>query len=113
MASPVLQIVSVQQVPASATTLYTSASGVWTQITKVLCQNTDSAAQSITIYIIPSGGSAGTTTLTTNAQALLPAQSWSSPNEVGLVLNPGDAIAALATTAAKINIAVSGTQFTG
>jgi hypothetical protein len=112
MASPVLQIVTSQQLASTAASLYTSPIGTWTQISKLTCCNTDTGTHTATLHIVPSGGSTGASTTTTLGQAISPGQTWNSPNEYGLVLNPGDALWGYADTASKVTIAVSGTQFT-
>lgn len=112
MASPVLEIYPIAQLGTAAAAVYTSPAGTWTQINKVTAQNTDASSQTVTIYMVPTGGSAGSTTITTNAQALSPGQTWNSPWEIGHVLNPGDSLQAKASAAAVVNFLVSGTQFT-
>ena len=112
MASPFQQIVKSVTLTGSAAALYTSPLGTWTQINKLTCCNTDTASHTVTLYIVPSGGSSGATNVTTSAQAVSPGQTWNSPNEYGQVLNPGDAIWGFADTAAHVTILASGTQFT-
>lgn len=92
--------------------LYTSPTGVWTQIVALGVINTDTAVQSVTIYIVPNGGSAGAATLSTSAFALLPGQNYNGQNEYGMVLNPNDAIWALASSPSVVNIQASGLQNT-
>ena len=79
MASPVLAIVPATQLTNSAAGLYTSPAGVWTQIVSLTCQNTDVTSHQVTFYLVPAAGSAGSTNVITNAQALSPKQSWSDP----------------------------------
>ena len=107
MSSPILQLANTQ-LPTGAALLYASPTGVWTELIKVLLVNTDTAAHTATLYVVPRGAAAATANLTTDGQAILAGQSWPSPNEPGLVLNPGDAIWGLADTGAKVNCLVSG-----
>jgi hypothetical protein len=111
MASPSIPLVN-GPLGAAAFVYYTSPTGVWTQITKVLCVNTDAIAHQVTIYVVPKGSSAGTASVTTDGQAVLPLQSWPSPNEYGLILAPGDMLAASADTASVVNFFASGLQLT-
>lgn len=106
MASPIQRIVSTQ-LTAVASVLYASPPGTYTQIVKLTCVNTDSAGHVVTLYMIPSGGGASGTTETTLGKAILPGDTWNSPNEYGLVLNPGDALAGLADTGSVVNVFVS------
>ena len=110
--SPSLEIVVAQQLGGSAVALFTSAPGTWTRIEKVTLVNTDSASHQVTLYLVPSGGSAGTTNIITNGQALSPGQSLNDVNVPGHYLNPGDALWGYADTGAKVNILVGGTEFT-
>lgn len=108
MPSPITPIVNTQLPATTGVLLYTSPTGTWTQILKVLCVNTDSSVHAVTLYLVPSGGSIGTPFITTDAQAVLPAQSFNSPNEYGLVLGPGDKLFGFADTASVVNLFVSG-----
>lgn len=112
MTAPVLSIIPTQQLPNSATKLYTSPLNTVTRIDSLSCINTDTSVHTVTIHIVASGGAAGAANLTTSAQALLPGQTWNSPNEYGKYLNPGDSIWAQADTASVVNIIAGGTQFT-
>ena len=108
MTSPVQQIIAMQQLTGSAAVLYASPSGVWTQIISLGAINADTAVHSVTIYVVPNGGFAAASTATTLAFTLLPGQNYNGQNEYGMVLNPGDAIWALADTTSVVNILASG-----
>jgi hypothetical protein len=107
MASPIRQIAA-GQLGSSASLLYTSATGTWTQIAKVTCTNTDTATHVVTFHIVPTGGSALFSNKSTITQGILPAQTWNSPNEYGLVLDPGDTIWGFADQAALVNYFIAG-----
>lgn len=107
MSSPILQLANTQ-LSTGAALLYASPTGVWTEIAKVLLVNTDTSPHAVTLYVVPSGAAAATANMSTDAQAVLAKQSWPSPNEPGLVLNPGDALWGLADTGAVVNCLVSG-----
>lgn len=110
--SPSLEIVVAQQLGGSAAVLFTSSAGTWTRIEKVTLVNTDSASHQVTLYLVPSGGSAATNTLITMTQAISPGQSLNDVNVPGHYLNPGDALWGYADTGAKVNVMVGGTEFT-
>lgn len=107
MASPIQEIFS-GQLFNSANLLYASATGVWTQLSKITCANSDTAVHVVTFHIVPNGGSAATSNMSTITQAILPSQTWNSPNEYGLVLNPGDSIYGFADTTAVVNVFIAG-----
>lgn len=107
MASPAQEIVKATELPNTATTLYTSPAGIWTQISRLSLYNSDGASHAVTIYLVPAGASAAISNQST-AQTLIASQTWNSPNEEGHTLNPGDALAAFADTGGLVNIFVAG-----
>ena len=112
MASQIKQIIETQQLGGSAALLYQSPAFTTTQITALTATNTDSVTHAITLYIVPSGGTATASTLSTAARPILAGGNYSGQNEYGQVLNPGDSIWGLADTAAKVNVMASGLQAT-
>jgi hypothetical protein len=109
--SPSLQLVTTQQLSNTATTLYTSPTATWTRIEKLTIFNSDTVSHTYSIYLVPVGSSAITSTLLVSAQRVAPGATLSDFNIPGLYLNPGDFISALADAAAHVNIAIGGTQF--
>jgi hypothetical protein len=107
MASPVLQIIETQELGASPAQLYIS-DAVSTQIMALNCVNTDVGTHQVTIYLVPEGSAAGTSTISTQARAILAGSNYNGANEYGQVLNPGDSIWAFADTGGKVNIMASG-----
>ncbi len=105
-------LVPAQQLPISATLFYTSPAGVTTRIDSLSVINTTGASVQVTIYLAPAGQAAGASNETTSAQSVLPGQTWNSPNEIGKVLAPGDALYAFASEASALTIAAAGIQST-
>jgi hypothetical protein len=105
--SPIQEIVSSVQLQATTAQLYVSTN-VWTQIMKLTATNTDSNVHLVTFYIVPSGASVSATNMSTNGQQVLGADTFNSPNEYGLVLNPGDSLWGSADAAGVINVFASG-----
>lgn len=104
MATSAIQAIINQQLVNAAAQLYVAPAGLWVQFVSLTCQNTDTVSHNVTFYIVPSGGSFGTTNLITNAQAVLSKQSWNDPFVLGKVLNPGDALFGFADTGAVVNV---------
>lgn len=111
MASPIRQLAA-SQLTNAAVLLYISPTGVWTQITKLTCTNVDTAVHLVTFNVVPNGGSPVASNETTLQQAILPSQTWNSPNEYGMVLNPGDMIYGLADNGAVVNYFIAGLLLT-
>ncbi|GBQ29793.1 hypothetical protein HLH34_09430 [Gluconacetobacter azotocaptans] len=107
-----VSILPAQPVPASTTAIYTSPGGVLTRIDALGVCNVAAVAVQVTICLVPAGADAGPANATTFNQTILPGQSWNSPNEIGKVLGPGDAIAAVATAGAALTISAGGLQVT-
>src|ERR1700689_2692924 len=107
MSSPTLEIVNSVVLTGSAAVLYTSPIGTWTQIMALTAANIDTATHVATFYIVPSGGSAGTTNISTDAQAILPGANYNGRNEYGQVLNPGDALWGKADAGSVVNVFAS------
>lgn len=105
-------IVPAQSVPSTGTTLFTTPAGAYARIDSLSVCNVGASAAQVTIYLIPSGGSASGGNTTTLNQTILPGQTWNSPNEVGKILAPGDGLAAVATLASTLTISAGGLVMT-
>lgn len=108
MPSPAQQIVETQSLGSSAELLYVSPSQTWTQILALTAVNVDSVNHVITLYIVPAGAAANTSTISTPPRAILVGASYSGQNEIGQILNPGDALWGQADVASTVNILASG-----
>ena len=113
MSIPVIEIVPAQQAPATLAQLYVSPASTATRIDKLTVSNPGGSVQQISIYLVPSGQSAGASNITTPPQSVGINGTFNSPNEFGHYLNPGDSIWAIATAASQLVIAVAGTQVVG
>jgi hypothetical protein len=92
----------------TAQLLYTVDTGLKGTIEKATFSNSDPAAQSVTLYLIPSGGSAGVANQVEITKTILPGESWSSPHAAGHLLEAGGTIK---TTVSKDD--VIGCRITG
>lgn len=112
MASPVLEIVPIVQLGATAVALYTSPDGVWTQIAKLSCLNTDAVTRTVSFHLVSAGGAAVPQNLLVAAKPLSAGQSWNDPTFYAHVLNPGDQIWGFASAPSTVNVAIAGIQLT-
>jgi hypothetical protein len=111
MTVTVKNLVPAKIVEATQTTQYT-ATGVTTIIDKFTATNYNSAAVTISVNLVTSGGAAGNLNLITKTKSLQPSEVYTFPELVGQVLNPGDFISTIAGTATSINMRVSGREVT-
>jgi hypothetical protein len=91
----------------SAASLYTVQAPNTNAVTKqLLIANYSASSANVTIYAVPSGGTAG------NGNAIIPAIAISANSTITLdltqVLNVGDALWGLCSSATAINVMISG-----
>ena len=92
-------------------TQYTSTN-LTTIIDKFTATNYSATAASISVNLLNPAGSAGNDNLIVKTKTLQPNETYTFPELVGHVLNPGGFISTLAGTASAINIRVSGREIT-
>lgn len=80
--------------------------GATAQSRRMIVCNTTAAAATLTLYIVPSGGSAGVTNLQFNAVSIAAGQTQIF--DLQQELNPGDTIQALQSTASALTVTLSG-----
>jgi len=95
---------------SSATTVYTSPAATTTIIDKFTATNTDSGAHTITVYLVPSGGTAGGSNTITSAYSIAAGTAVELTELKNHVLATGDFISAFADSASKVIIRASGRQ---
>lgn len=98
------------QIAAAATTYFTA--GVQTRLDKCTVTNEDSAAWTFSIYLVPSGGAAGVTNQIIATRYINAGETYTCPEIVGQWLNAGQFLAAIASSASKLTLRVSGVEVT-
>jgi len=98
------------QVATSSGVKYTSPSSVRTRIDKLSFCNTSASSCWVSVWILPTGGSAADSTAVTDEKAIAPGQTWVDTNAIGLVMEPGDELHLKAQTATAVTAHASGTQ---
>jgi hypothetical protein len=91
------------------TTQYT-ATNVSTIIDKFTATNYSASAATISINLVTQFDSSGNQNLIIKAKTLLPSETYTFPELVGHVLQPGGFISTIAGTASAINIRSSGRE---
>jgi hypothetical protein len=107
MAVTISNIIPAKTAENTQTTQYTSA-GVQTIIDKFTATNYNTAAATISVNLVASGGSTGNDNLIVKTKTLLPTETYTFPELVGHVLPAGGFISTIAGTASAINIRASG-----
>jgi hypothetical protein len=111
MTVTVKNIVPAKIVENAQTTQYT-ATGVTTIIDKFTATNYGANAASISVNLVTNAGTAGDLNLITKTKTLQPSETYTFPELVGQVLNPGGFISTLASAATTLNMRVSGREIT-
>lgn len=96
----------------SATTEYTAPLNTKAIIDKFTATNTDSGAVTITIYIVPSGGSASDSNMIVKTKSISAAETFDFSVLQNQILNTGDFIRVVASVASKMVIRISGREVT-
>lgn len=110
ISSPIA-LVQAQLLTASAAVYYTTAANKRTLVNSATLHNADTAATILaTVYVVPSGGSVGDATEVT-VLSILPKESVPIFELTGRALAAGATIQAIAGTAAKVSLNVTGTEF--
>lgn len=109
MAVTVKDIVAPKTVESSQTTQYT-ANGVTTIIDKFTATNYSAAAAAISVNLVTVGGTASDSNLIVKSKTLQASETYTFPELVGQVLNPGSFISTIADTASALNMRVSGRE---
>ena len=109
MTATVRNIIPRKQAENAQTTQYT-ATNCRTTILKFTATNTTSGNVTISVNLVPSGGSASAANLVTNLRAIAPGESYIFPELVGQVLEPGGFISTIAGAATSLTISASGLE---
>lgn len=105
-------LIASQQLSNANVTYYTSTN-VRTIIDKLTLVNTTAGAVTATVDAVDNGGAAGVTERLISARSIAAGETYTCPEVVGHVLNPGDSIQALASANTSITIRMSGREVSG
>jgi hypothetical protein len=111
MAVTAKQLIGSKQAESSQTTQYTATNAI-AIIDKFTATNTGTANQTLSVNLVTSGGTAGVANLIVDARAIAPGETYTFPELVGQVLDPGSFISTLSSTATDLTIRASGREIT-
>jgi len=96
--------ITAAQLTATAATYYTAPANTKSIIKKLTFTNTTAGALTVTVYLVPSGGTASATNTLVSAQAIGAGECWECYQAAGQVLQAAGFIQALASAATSISI---------
>lgn len=111
MTVAVKAIIPAKQAENAQTTQYT-ATLCKAVIDKFTATNTSAANVTISVNLVTSGGTAGASNLVVDTRAIAPDETYTFPELVGQVLEPGSFISTIASAAASLTIRASGREIT-
>ena len=100
-------LVTSAQLPSGETTQYTSDTGTYTILDKVTAYNGSGSAVTVTVKLVPSGGTAGASHVMAS-QSIAAGTSYTFPEVIGQVLEPGGFLSTTASTGSAVVFRVSG-----
>ncbi len=106
-----ITLVPSKQAENAQTTQYTSTNCT-TIIDKATITNTTSGIVPFSANVVASAGEAGAANLVVNLRSIAPKETYSLPELVGQVLQPGDFLSTIAGAPASLTLRVSGRQIT-
>lgn len=104
-------LVQSKQAEAAQTTQYT-ATNCKTIVDKFTATNTSAANVTLNVNLVASGGAAGVDNLVVDSRAIAPNETYTFPELVGQVLEPGGFISTIASAATSLTIRASGREIT-
>jgi hypothetical protein len=102
-------LVPPKQLENAQTAQYTATS-VTAIIDKATITNTSAANVTVSVYLVTSGGSAGSLNAIIINRTIVPAETYLCPELVGQVLAPGGFISTIAGAATSLTMRVSGRE---
>ena len=104
------RLVDGSQIAASATTYYT-ATNVKTRIDALSLTNTAATAINVTIYLVPSGGSASDSNIVLDARSVPAGGTYIPPGVIGQWIEAGGTLRAFASSATSVTLVASGVEY--
>ena len=98
---------------ANSTTTYYTATNVRARIDSLTLTNTTAAAVTVTIYLVPGAGVAGSANTVLSSYSVAAGQTYLVPGVIGQWLEESGTIQASASAASAVSIVASGIEWTG
>lgn len=105
-------LINSKNAASSATTEYTTPVGTRTIVDSFTATNTDASARTLSVYLVPSGGSAGASNLIIKELSIAAGETKEVTSLQKQILAAGDVISVLASVASVVVIRASGREVT-
>ena len=92
------------QLTAAAATYYTAPANTKSIIKKLTFTNSTGTARTVTVYLVPYGGTAGVTNILISARAVAPGETYDCSEAMGQELATGGFLQALSDAAAAVTV---------
>lgn len=102
------RLVDGSQLTTSAATYYTAPANTITTISACTLTNTTAGAITATLYLVPSGGTAGVANCILSARTISAGESYNVASAIGQTLAAGGLLQGLAGSATSITLVASG-----
>lgn len=112
MAVNAKRLVSGSQLTASAATYYTAPASTKAVIKAASITNTTASPATATVYLVPSGDTAGATNEVIAAKSIAPGETYNCPELVNQVIEAAGTLQALSGTPSALTLVVSGSEIT-
>lgn len=106
------RLVAGSQIAASATTYYT-ATLVRTRVDSCSLTNTTGGAITVSLHLVPSGGTADATNIVLSTYSVAAGQTYVPPGIIGQWIEEGGTLQAVASSATSVTLVCSGVEYTG
>lgn len=104
------RLVSGSTLTTGLVTYYTAPTNTRAIIRRATFANSSALAATVTVHLVPSGGSASVANQIVRARALGAGEVWSAPDLEGHVLEAGGTLQASASAASAISLVASGVE---
>lgn len=113
MANTAYNFVKPQYLTNAIATYYTVPTGTRAIVRKLTFTNTSASVKTVTVYWVPSGGSAGNSNKIVPSYSIAPSETWDCPFMEAHTMHAGDKLQILASDNTAVMVASSGSEVTG
>lgn len=102
------RLVDGAQLTAAAAVYYTAPANSLTTISAASVTNTTATARTVTVYLVPTGGTAGAGNVVCSGRVVAPGETFNIGGAIGQTLAAGGTLQALSDAATALTLVASG-----